>query len=246
MYGAQQTLRYAYRIQSVIDGKPDKSPYTVYPVKRNCTRRIYGYTAPTILWLRFRYDHFIDHISEEHRQRLSESIKQTTPAPCEERPPTSYETSVTTNFVRNWNEGMLPQGTATSGTATNKSRHRRPHLTSTPRQHGVGDCRRNRFLPRTMWKIDTWFWNNEQESARKSARELKLGFYEKYIKDEQYLIMGILAYSENVEGGFWKYNNQKQFASIRNDDQSGKLFSETLVGVELSKKHILATPCTYR
>lgn len=44
--------------------------------------------------------------------------------------------------------------------------------------------------------------NNEYESARKSAREWELDFCEKCIKDEQYLIMGILAYLENVAGGF--------------------------------------------
>ena len=49
--------------------------------------------------------------------------------------------------------------------------------------------------------------NNDYEIARKNAREWKFSVYSEYTKSEQYLIMGMLAYLENIERGFEKYNN---------------------------------------
>ena len=55
-------------------------------------------------------------------------------------------------------------------------------------------------------------------------------------------IMGILAYLENVERGFGRYNNEKVYASARKDDVSGELFEEATRGFELSKKYIALAP----
>ena len=84
--------------------------------------------------------------------------------------------------------------------------------------------------------------NNEYEIAKSQAKEWELAVYAKYINGEQYLIMGMLAYLENIERGFGKYNNEKQYASIRKNDTSGRLFAETLRGFEFSKKYISIAP----
>jgi hypothetical protein len=84
--------------------------------------------------------------------------------------------------------------------------------------------------------------HNQYEIARSEAKNWEIGVYEKYIKREQYLIMGMLAYLENIERGFGKHNNEKQYAGIRKNDTSGRLFAETLRGFEFSKKYIYIAP----
>jgi hypothetical protein len=84
--------------------------------------------------------------------------------------------------------------------------------------------------------------HNQYEIARNEAKKWEIGVCEKYIKREQYLIMGMLAYLENIERGFGKYNNEKQYASIRKNDTSGRLFAETLRGFEFTKKYIYIAP----
>ena len=88
--------------------------------------------------------------------------------------------------------------------------------------------------------------NNEYEIARSEAKKWGLMVYEKYINGEQYLIMGMLAYLENIERGFGKHNDEKQYANIRKNDTSGRLFAETLRGFELSKKYISIGPIIWQ
>lgn len=88
--------------------------------------------------------------------------------------------------------------------------------------------------------------NNEYEIARSEAKKWELMVYEKYINGEQYLIMGMLAYLENIERGFGKHNDEKQYANIRKNDTSGRLFAETLRGFELSKKYISIAPIIWK
>lgn len=84
--------------------------------------------------------------------------------------------------------------------------------------------------------------SNEFEIARSEAKRWELMVYEKYINGEQYLIMGMLAYLENIERGFGKHNDEKQYANIRKNDSSGLLFAGALRGFEFSKKYISIAP----
>ena len=88
--------------------------------------------------------------------------------------------------------------------------------------------------------------NNEYEIAMENVREWEFGLYDKYIKYEQYLIMSMRSYLKNIERGFGKFIDQKQFESIRKYDKSGALFAETLIGFELSKKCIILAPIIFK
>ena len=49
-----------------------------------------------------------------------------------------------------------------------------------------------------------------------------------------------------IERGFGKYNDEKQYANIRKNGTSGRLFAETLRGFELSKKYISIGPIIWQ
>ena len=84
--------------------------------------------------------------------------------------------------------------------------------------------------------------NAEYDAARSRAREWELHVYSKFSKRDQFSIMGILAYLENIERGFGRYNNEKVYASVRKDDISGQLFEEASRGFEFSKEYIALAP----
>lgn len=82
----------------------------------------------------------------------------------------------------------------------------------------------------------------EYDAARSRAREWELHVYSTFSKRDQFSIMGILAYLENIERGFGRYNNEKVYASVRKDDISGQLFEEASRGFEFSKQYIALAP----
>jgi hypothetical protein len=88
--------------------------------------------------------------------------------------------------------------------------------------------------------------NNEYEIAMENVREWEFGLHDKYIKYEQYLIMSMRSYLKNIERGFGRFIDEKQFESIRKCDKSGALFAETLIGFELSKKCIILAPIIFK
>jgi hypothetical protein len=88
--------------------------------------------------------------------------------------------------------------------------------------------------------------SNEYEIARSEAEKWKIMVYEKYINGEQHSIISMLAYLENIERGFGKHNDEKQYANIRKNDTSGRLFAETLRGFEFSKKYISIAPIIWQ
>ena len=53
----------------------------------------------------------------------------------------------------------------------------------------------------------------EYDAARSKAREWKLHVRSKFTKRDQFSIMGILAYLENIERGFGRYDNEKVYSS---------------------------------
>ena len=82
----------------------------------------------------------------------------------------------------------------------------------------------------------------EYDVARSRAREWVLHVYSTFSKGDQHSIMGILAYLENVERGFGRYNNENIYASVRKDDISGQFYEEASRGFEFSKQYIALAP----
>jgi hypothetical protein len=73
--------------------------------------------------------------------------------------------------------------------------------------------------------------------ARSEAREWENFVYQTFSKSDHFFIMSLLAYLENKERGFGRYNNEKVFASLRVGDVSGQLFAEATRGFDFSKKY---------
>lgn len=88
--------------------------------------------------------------------------------------------------------------------------------------------------------------NDEYEKSISETKKWKSNIYENYIKREQYLIFGMLAYLENIERGFGKYNDEKLYRNIRKNDTSGRLYAETLHGFQISKIYISIAPVLWQ
>ena len=88
--------------------------------------------------------------------------------------------------------------------------------------------------------------NNEYEIAKSESEKWKIMVHEKYINGEQHSIISMLAYLENIERGFGRYNDEKKFEDIRKKDITGRLFTETIRGFAMSKKYISIAPILWQ
>lgn len=68
--------------------------------------------------------------------------------------------------------------------------------------------------------------NPEYKAAREKAREWEHYVYGKFNKTDQLSIMGMLAYLKNMERGFGRYSDENTYASVRENDASGRLFED--------------------